>query len=205
MFANILSRYWWLTLLRGLLWIAFGVIVFLQPLISLLTLALLFGAFALVDGVVATVNAVRGRREHENWWLLLLAGLTGIGIGIITYANPGITALALLFYIAIWAIGTGLLEIAAAIRLRKEIHGEFWMILAGILSVAFGAILIARPGPGAVAVAWLIAGYAIAFGVVHVVLAFRARGFVKEIDHQPAYGGRRRESADATRLRPSVR
>jgi len=95
---------------------------------------------------------------------------------------PGLTALALLFYIAIWAIATGLLQIVAAIRLRKEIEGEFWMALGGLASVAFGMLLVARPGEGALAVLWLIAAYAIAFGVILIILALKARGFVKRIE-----------------------
>jgi len=179
MFSNILSRYWWMTLLRGVISILFGIAIFAQPGISLVTLTLIFGVFALIDGVGNVVSAIGGRNENENWWILLLAGLAGIGVGILTFFNPGITALALLFYVAAWAIATGLLEIVAAIRLRKEIEGEIWLILAGLLSVAFGVMLMARPGLGALSVLWLIAGYAIAFGVILIALAFRTRGLVR--------------------------
>jgi uncharacterized membrane protein HdeD (DUF308 family) len=106
--------------------------------------------------------------------------LLGIGVGILTFLVPGITALALLFYIAIWAIATGVLEIVAAIRLRKEIEGEWLLILSGLASVVFGVILMAQPGVGALAVLWLIATYAIVFGVLLVILAFKARSFVSE-------------------------
>jgi uncharacterized membrane protein HdeD (DUF308 family) len=181
MLANILSRYWGMTLLRGLLWMLLGLVIFIRPSIALVTLTLLFGAFATADGVASVVSAIGGRKEHENWWVLLLAGLAGIGVGMLTFFNPGITALALLFYIAIWAIATGLLEIVAAIRLRREIEGEFWLILAGLLSVAFGVLLMASPGQGALAVLWLIGGYAFVFGLILMVLAFRARGFVRRI------------------------
>ena len=178
MLASILSRYWWLTLLRGGLWVLFGILVFAQPAITLVALTWLFGAFVLVDGVVNVANAIGGRRERENWWVLLLVGLAGIGIGILAFTNPGITAIALLFYIAIWAIATGLLEIAAAMRLRREIHGELWLVLAGLVSVAFGILLIARPGAGVLAALWLLGGYAIVFGAILIVLSFRARTFV---------------------------
>ena len=177
MFANILGRYWWMTLLRGVIAILFGIALFIQPGISLLALTILFGAYALADGVFNLVNAIGGRRENENWWVLLLVGLAGIGVGVLTLMNPGLTALVLLFYIAIWAIGTGLLEIVAAIRLRKEIEGELWLGLAGALSIAFGILLIARPAAGALAVLWMIGGYTIALGVVLVLLAFKVRGF----------------------------
>jgi uncharacterized membrane protein HdeD (DUF308 family) len=179
--AGILSRGWWTLLLRGLIAIAFGVLTWMQPGISLSAMIILFGAFALADGILAVWTAITGRREHENWGILLLWGLIGIGVGVLTFFAPGLTALTLLFYIAIWAISTGVLQIAAAIRLRKEIQGELWLILGGLASVAFGALLIARPGAGALAVLWLIAAYAIAFGLILLFLAFRVRGLAKKI------------------------
>ena len=177
--ASILSNSWWLLLLRGLVAIAFGVLTWFQPGISLAALVLLFGAYVLADGVLATWTAIAGHRYHDAWWVLLLEGLLGIGIGILTFVAPGITALALLFYIAIWAIATGVLEIAAAIRLRKEVQGEWLLILAGLASVVFGVLLIWQPGAGALAVLWLIASYAIVFGVLLLILAFKSRGFVE--------------------------
>jgi len=177
--ASILSRSWWLLLLRGLAAIAFGVLTWFRPGISLAALVLLFGAYSLADGILATWTAIAGPKDHDDWWVLLLEGLLGIGIGILTFIVPGITALALLFYIAIWAIGTGVLEIVAAIRLRKIVQGEWLLILAGLASVVFGVLLIWQPGAGALAVLWLIASYAIVFGVLLVILAFKSRGFVK--------------------------
>jgi uncharacterized membrane protein HdeD (DUF308 family) len=178
MLADTLSRYWWMTLLRGVMWILFGVLVFTQPLLSVLALTLLFGWFALADGIAHVINAIGGRHDNEHWWVLLLAGLCGVGVGALTIFNPGVTALVLLFYIAIWAIATGLLEVVTAIRLRREIEGEFWLILSGLLSVAFGVLLVMRPGAGVLTVLWLIAAYAVAFGVILIILAFKARGFV---------------------------
>ncbi|HSF14097.1 MAG TPA: HdeD family acid-resistance protein [Vicinamibacteria bacterium] len=182
MFAKVLSRYWWMLLIRGAVSILFGIMVFAWPGISLFSLVLLFGAFILADGFGNVVTAIGGRNENENWWLLLLAGFAGVALGVLTFFNPGITALALLFYIAIWAIATGLLTIVAAIRLRKEIEGELWLGLGGLASVIFGLLLAARPGVGALAVLWLIAAYAVAFGLVLVILAFKARGFAKRIE-----------------------
>jgi uncharacterized membrane protein HdeD (DUF308 family) len=124
------------------------------------------------------VSAVGGRQEYQNWWVLLLAGLAGIVVGVLTFVSPGVTALGLLYFIAIWAIATGILAIVAAIHLRKEIEGEFWLGLAGFASVVFGVLLVARPGAGALTVLWLIASYAIAFGVMLVILAFKERTFV---------------------------
>ena len=182
MFAKILSRFWHMLLLRGVVSVLFGVTLFVWPGISLASLVLLFGAFVLVDGFANIATAIRGRQENENWWVALLAGIAGIALGVLTFVVPGITALTLLFYIAIWAVATGLLEIVAAIELRKEIKGEGWLLLSGLASVVFGVLLIARPGAGALAVLWLIAAYAIVFGAILIVLAFKARGFVKRIE-----------------------
>jgi uncharacterized membrane protein HdeD (DUF308 family) len=181
MFAKALSRYWWMTLLRGVIWIFFGVSIFAQPAISIVTLVLLFGIFAMADGIVNIGNAIGGRKENENWLLLLFVGIVGVGIGLLAFGNPGLTAFAVLFYIAIWAITTGLLEVVAAIRLRKEIEGEFWLGLAGLISICFGVIIVARPSVGALSVLWLIGSYSIAFGVILVALAFRVRKFVQPL------------------------
>lgn len=178
-FSGILSRNWWVLLLRGLVAIAFGVLVWFQPGISLAALVLLFGAYSAADGILGVWTAIAERKEREHWGLLLIWGLLGIGIGILTFLVPGITALALLFYIAIWAVATGVLEIVAAIRLRKEIEGEWLLILGGLVSVVFGVILMAQPLAGALAVLWLIAIYAVIFGVLLVILAFRVRNFGK--------------------------
>jgi uncharacterized membrane protein HdeD (DUF308 family) len=177
--ASILTRSWWLLLLRGLVAIVFGLLTWFQPGISLAALILLFGAFVMADGILGTWTAIAGRKDNEYWWVLLLEGLVGIGIGLLAFFAPGITALAILFYIAIWAIATGVLEIAAAVRLRREIKGEWMLILAGLASVVLGILLMARPGVGALAVLWLIGFYAIVFGVLLVILAFRARGFAR--------------------------
>ena len=179
--AAILSRNWWALLLRGLVAIAFGVLTWTQPAISLAALVLLFGVYALVDGVLGVWTAISGRKDHEDWWVLLLWGLLGIGVGIMTLMAPGVTAFALLFYIAIWAVATGVLEIVAAVRLRKVIKGEWWLVLGGLASIIFGVLLMAHPGAGALAVLWLIAAYAIIFGVLLVILAFRLRGFGKQL------------------------
>ena len=181
MLSTILQRYWWMILIRGILAILFGILVFTWPGITLLSLVFVFGFYALADGIANIVTAIGGRREQEHWWLLLLLGLAGVALGVLTFLNPGITALALLFFIAIWAIVTGGLQIVAAIRLRKEIEGEFWLALAGAASVGLGVLLIARPGAGALAVLWIIGAYALAFGVILLILAFKARGFVKEV------------------------
>ena len=119
------------------------------------------------------ITAIGGRSENESWWALLLAGLAGIGIGVLTFYNPAITALTLQVLIAMWAVSTGLLQVVAAIRLRKEIQGELWLVAAGLLSIAFGVLLVARPVVGALAVLWIIGSYAVLFGIVLIALASR--------------------------------
>ena len=178
--TNLCDR-WWILLVRGLAAIFFGVLCFAQPGLSLATLVLMFGAYSIVDGVLGVFVAVSGRKEIEDWWVLLLWGLVSIIVGILTFAAPDITALILLFYIAIWAVASGVLQIALAIRLRKEIEGEWLMILAGVLSIAFGLILMVKPGEGALAVIWIIGGYAVAFGVALAILGFRLRSFGNRI------------------------
>ena len=181
MLAKILSRFWWIILIRGVLAVLFGITLFAWPAISLSSLMFLFGFFTLADGIGNVVNAIGGRQEHEHWWVLFLAGLTGIALGVLTLTNPGATALVILFYIAIWVIATGILQIVVAVRLRKEIEGEFWMMLGGLASVIVGLLLVARPGEGVLAVMWLIASYAIAFGTIQIILALRVRSFVKRV------------------------
>lgn len=181
--SDIISDNWWLLLVRGLAAIAFGVLAWLVPGVTLATLILLFGAYALVDGIAGVYHAIVGRKTHEDWVVMLLWGLVGIGAGIVTFLVPGITALTLLFYIAAWAIAKGVLEIVLAIRLRKEIEGEWLMVLGGLLSVVFGVILMVWPGAGILTLVWLLGIYAIAFGIVLVYLAFKARSFGKKLAH----------------------
>lgn len=167
---------WSALALRGVLAIIFGLLVFLWPGISLYVLVLFFGANALIDGVLALVAALRGSTAGGRWWGMLIQGILGIATGIITFVWPGLTALVLLYFIAAWAIVIGVFEIAAAIRLRKEIAGEWLLALRGVLAVLFGVILIINPGAGALAVVWVIGAFSIALGVLNLILAMRLRG-----------------------------
>ena len=174
-----LARNWWALALRGLAAVLFGIMAFAWPGMTLGVLVLLYGAYALVDGVLAITAAVAGRTWGMPWWALLLEGVLGITIGILTFAWPGITALVLLYLIAAWAVVTGVFEVVAAIRLRREIRGEWLLALSGIISVLFGIALVINPVGGALAVVWLIGAYAIAFGVLLIALGFRLRGVAK--------------------------
>jgi uncharacterized membrane protein HdeD (DUF308 family) len=175
------ARTWWAVGLRGLLSIVFGVLVLIWPEIALEALVLLFGIFALVDGVFAIISAIRGRKEYRQWWLVLLEGIAGVAFGVVAFGWPRITALVLLLLIASWAIATGILQIVAAILLRKELRGEGLLILGGILSLLLGVLLAIQPQAGAIALVWLIGAYAILSGVLLIVLAFRLRRWSKQI------------------------
>jgi uncharacterized membrane protein HdeD (DUF308 family) len=180
--AAALARNWWVLMLRGLVAILFGVFAFASPGITLASLILLFGGYCLADGLMAAWTALSNRKQKENGWLLLIGGLLGIGVGLLTIFQPALTGMALLFYIAIWAVATGVVQVLTAIRLRQEIANEWMLVLAGLASVALGALLMARPGAGALAALWLIASYAIVFGILLVALAFRVRSIARRIE-----------------------
>ena len=171
-----LAKNWWLLLLRGIAAIAFGVLAFLWPGITLLTLVLLYGAFMLVDGVFALAGAI-GRRHDAavpTWWLVL-TGVLDIAVGLIALLWPGITAFVLIIFIGAWAIVRGVFEIIAAIQMRKEIEGEWLLITLGAFSVLFGLAVLAFPGAGALGLIWAIAVWSVVIGIFMVMLAFRVR------------------------------
>jgi uncharacterized membrane protein HdeD (DUF308 family) len=182
MLSKLLSTYWWVLLVRGVLAILFGIAAYAWPGMTLATLVSLFGAFALVDGIFNVLHAFSGRKEDEHWWVLLLEGLLGIAFGIITFQAPEITATVLILYIAFWAMATGVLRIVLAVRLRKEIEGEWWLALAGLAGIVFGVLMLARPGAGALAVLWLVATWAIVGGVFLVILSFKVKPLGGRLD-----------------------
>jgi uncharacterized membrane protein HdeD (DUF308 family) len=163
--------------LRGVLAILFGVLTFLYPGITLLTLVYLFGAYALVDGVFLVVSAITNRKGEPRWIALLIGGLLGITAGVVTIFWPGITAVALLAMVAVWAIVTGIAEVVAGIRLRREIVGEWILILAGVLAVAFGVLLILQPAAGALAMVFWIGAYAVLSGILLIAFSLRLRSW----------------------------
>ncbi len=169
-----LAQNWWLIALRGLLAIMIGVIAFAAPVAAMLSLVLLFSAYMLVDGVFAIVAAVRAARQHERWALLVLEGIVSIAVAVIAVLWPGITILAYVLLVAAWAIVTGALMLAAAFRLNLD-HGRWWLVLGGIASLVYGALLIIAPLIGALVLTWWFGAYALVFGVFMMVLAFRLR------------------------------
>ena len=169
-----LAKNWWLLLLRGMAAIIFGVLAFVWPGLTLLTLILFYGAFALVDGVLAVIAAITGDAPAPRWWLAVV-GLLGIAAGLLTLLMPGLSALVLMYFIAAWAIATGVFQIMGAIRLRKEIGNEWLLILVGVISVAFGIGVVLAPGAAALVLFWVIGTFALITGGLLVALAVRLK------------------------------
>lgn len=176
------SRNWWMFALRGMAAIIFGVVAFAQPAQALQALVLVFGAYALVDGIFAIFAGIAARGYFERWWAVLLEGMAGVAIGLLTFFWPAITALILVYFIAAWALITGIFEIVAAIQLRRVITGEWMLILGGLLSILFGILLFVFPAVGAVSVIWMIGIYAITFGILEIIFAYRLHNLLRELD-----------------------
>jgi uncharacterized membrane protein HdeD (DUF308 family) len=179
------TGHWWALALRGIIAILFGLAAFLRPGIALEALILLFGAYALVDGVFSIVGVFGGTRGGTPRWLLFLEGVVSILAGLIALIFPGLTAIALLYLVAAWAVVTGIAEIATAIRLRQEIRGEWALILGGLISVLFGLILAVLPAVGILSLIWLVGAYAVAFGVLLLITALQGRGRDNQGDERP--------------------
>jgi uncharacterized membrane protein HdeD (DUF308 family) len=167
---NIFARDWWVLLLRGIFAVLFGVMALLWPGLTLVALVLLCGFYFILDGVMALFIG-----GHARAWPLLLAGVLGIAAGVLTFLYPGMTAFVLLVLFAAWTIVRGVFEIAAAIRLRKELRNEWLLIAAGVIAILFGLLLLMNPATGALALVWLIGIYALTFGALISALAFRLR------------------------------
>ncbi len=173
---ELLARHWWVMLLRGLFAITFGVFTLANPGITLATLVIFFGAYVFVNGIFMLIHALRGWKHEEDRWLPLIDGLLGVWVGMITFRNPAMTAVILLFFIAIWSLVSGVLLIIAAVRLRKIIQGEAWLAFGGIVSIFFALLLMWAPGAGALSLLWLIATYALLFGIILIAFSFKLRG-----------------------------
>jgi uncharacterized membrane protein HdeD (DUF308 family) len=177
-----ISRNWWMFALRGLAAIIFGVVALILPEQALQALVLVFGAYALADGIFAMFAGIAARRYFERWWAMLLEGVAGVVIGLLTFFWPSITALALLYFIGAWALITGIFEIVTAIQLRRVITGEWMLILGGLLSILFGVLLFVFPAAGAVSVIWVIGMYAVVFGILEIIFAFRLHSLRREFE-----------------------
>ena len=166
---------WWALLLRGILAILVGIAAFVFPQATVYGVVFAFGVYAFLDGVLTAVAGARTRKETGRWWVLVLQGLLGVAAGIVAWISPEAAAIALLFVVAAWAIVTGVLEIAAAIRLRKEIDNEWLLGLSGLASLILGIAMIANPGAGVLAWMFLFGAYAIAAGAFLIGTAIRLR------------------------------
>lgn len=178
--ANELARDWWALAIKGGLAVLFGIAAIVWPDITFKVLLGLFGVFMLADGIFSFVGAVQASHHEGRWWTYLVEGLVEVGIGILVFTVPGVTALVLLYFIAFWAIFMGIWRIATAIELRREIAGEWLMAATGVISLLFGFAVLAFPGAGALALVILIGIFALAFGVLSVVLAFSLRSWEKQ-------------------------
>jgi uncharacterized membrane protein HdeD (DUF308 family) len=176
-----LSQHWWVLMLRGVLAILFGLMAWMWPNETLAILVLIWGAYALTDGIFEVLAGIRGK-----WGSLVVLGLLGIGAGIVTFIWPGITAITLSWVFAFWAIVAGILQVSAAIRLRKEVQGEWLWILSGVLTALLGVLLLLYPGAGALSVTWLIGSLAIAWGILLVMLAWKLKGLGTGLGIRPA-------------------
>jgi uncharacterized membrane protein HdeD (DUF308 family) len=179
--ARTLVQNWWLFTLRGILGIIFGCIALIFPGPTMLSLVIVFSAYMLVDGVAGIVSAVRAIRKKDRWGLLLFEGLLNIAVGIVAFLWPGITVIAFVFLVAAWAIVSGALMTAAGFRLNVA-HGRWWLVLGGLLSLAYGALLVATPLIGAVVLTWWIGAYALAFGIALVVFSLKLRSRQQQIN-----------------------
>jgi uncharacterized membrane protein HdeD (DUF308 family) len=175
---SVLARNWWAFAIRGVLGIVFGIIAFAWPSVTMLSLVLVFAAYAIVDGIFAIIAAVRAAQAHERWMLFLLEGIVGIAAGTIAYMWPGLTVVVFVTLIGIWALVTGGLMLAAAFRLDSD-HGRWWFVLGGLASLIYGAILLIAPLVGALVLTWWIGAYALVFGIMMLIGSFRLRAFAK--------------------------
>lgn len=173
--VQVLARNWWALLIRGIAAVIFGILVFMWPPGAWVAIGYLFGAYALIDGVFAIVAAVRAAQTHERWWPFVLEGIVGLAIAAIAIYDVLILIAAIFITIAAWAFVTGVLEIVAAIQLRKHISNEWLLIVAGVCSILFSVLMIWHPFVAALAISYIVAAYAIVFGVIMIALSFRLK------------------------------
>ena len=176
---EVMSRHWGAIALRGVLAILFGVVAFVWPGPTVAVLVILLGAFALLEGITNIVIGVRGREGFE-----IFEGVVSAIVGLIFLFRPGIGALTVIYFVAAWAIITGITRVVAAIQLRRVLRNEWLLVLAGLASVLFGVIVAVFPGAGIVALIWFVAAWAIVIGVLLVALAIELRGMA----HRPITG-----------------
>jgi uncharacterized membrane protein HdeD (DUF308 family) len=176
-----LAQSWYWIAIRGLFAVLFGIFAFIWPGITLAVLVLVWGAYAIADGVMALIAAYSMHEEGKPMGALIVVGILGIAAGIVTFFWPGMTALVLLLFIASWAVLMGIFQIAAAIRFRKHIENEWLLGLSGAVSILFGVLMFLQPGAGWLAVIWLIGSFSIFFGILLIALGFRLKGLASRM------------------------
>ncbi len=172
---------WWTLALRGVAAILFSILAFSVPGITLAFLVVLFGIYALLDGVLALISAVRAAHGHRHWGAFLAEGIVDILAGLFTLFVPGLTLVFLVYLVGAWAVVTGIMELSAAMRLRQHVAGEWLLVLTGIVSILFGILVFWAPIAGALVIAWWLAAYALVFGVLLLTLAFRLRSLHRRL------------------------
>jgi uncharacterized membrane protein HdeD (DUF308 family) len=178
-----LTSNWWALALRGAITILLGLVALTMPGITITALVYVFGVYALVEGVLAIMAALRGIKEHDRWGWMLIEGIVCIAAALVAFIVPNAGALAIVWLVAAWAIVTGVLEIAAGVKLRKIIEGEWMLILAGVLAVVLGFYIASRPSAGVVLLATWLGIYAIFAGILTIMLAFRIRNWANQQQH----------------------
>jgi uncharacterized membrane protein HdeD (DUF308 family) len=188
--AGLFARSWWVLLMRGLLAIALGIVVFTRPVITLSAIVLGFSLYCVFEGAASLFSVVTGRIDREHRWFAIMEGIIGIAVGIMTFRTPGITGTILMFFIAVWALATGVLRIVEGVQFRKQISGEVWLILGGLASIAFAMLVLMRPLAGALAMVRVLGAYALVLGATEILLAFELRS-LRRIDRtRPPDSGR---------------
>jgi uncharacterized membrane protein HdeD (DUF308 family) len=182
---ELLSKSWRSLALRGFISLVFGILAAFWPGITLLWLLVMFAAYALIQGVASAIAAVQNRKTNQDWWLMLLWALVGIGAGVVALMLPDLTAVVLVLVIAATALASGIVDMVMSVRLRKVIRGEALLFLNGLISVAFGVFVFFFPGAGALALVWLIAMYAIVSGLLLLALAWRAKKWGTDYEGWP--------------------
>jgi uncharacterized membrane protein HdeD (DUF308 family) len=201
--AGLFARSWWILLFRGFLAIALGLLVFTRPAITLSAIVLGFSAYCVIEGAASILSAITGRINREHSWFVVLEGIIGIAVGVVTFRTPGITGTVLMFFIAVWALGTGVLRIVEGVQLRKEITGEVWLILGGLASVAFAMLVLMRPFAGAIALVRVLGAYSLVLGLTEVLLAFELRSLRRMARRALPNSGRQRR-LDTEVIDPAV-
>ena len=182
---RMITKNWWVFLLRGLAAIIFGFLAVIWPSITLQVLLILFGVFVLLDGIFSLVSGIVSIGQDKRWWTMLLSGILSIAIGLLIFFWPNVTGVVLLYFIAAWAVVIGIMDIVIAIQIRHEIEGEWMMILDGAFSLIIGILLFVFPAQSAVALVWLIGLFAIAVGIIFIILSLRLRKLGRELESSP--------------------